>query len=323
MKSIGDNLKLFRLRCNLSLTDAGSKVRLSAPGLLKYERNKVNHSLDKLNKLADIYNVTLDDILRVDDTASIKFTNLRVGTSVSEAKIEKIKSLIQNKVDNYFELLNKSNIKLVNKFGVHIINTVNEAESLATKLRIFFQIPINEPIYNLIYLLEQHDIIVLTLDKSSVTEGFIGFYENINNIPVIIVPKEDDGYSQRFNVAKFLGELLIISNESNKSNLTDTFALSLLVPTKSLINEFGENRKKINFEEIDIFSKVYRVSYKNIIKKLEISNIITSSNAKYLNIYINKENKKEQYFMEEALNYNKMLYKLNALDIISDVSSYL
>ena len=312
MKSIGDNLKLFRLRCNLSLTDAGSKVGLSAPGLLKYERNKVNHSLDKLNKLADIYNVTLDDILRVDDTASIKFTNLRVGSSVSEAKIEKIKSLIQNKVDNYFELLNKSNIK-----------SVNEAESLATKLRIFFQLPINEPIYNLIYLLEQHDIIILTLDKSSVTEGFIGFYENINNIPVIIVPKEEDGYSQRFNVAKFLGELLIISNESNKSNLTDAFALSLLVPTKSLINEFGENRKKINFEEIDIFSKVYRVSYKNIIKKLEISNIITSSNAKYLNIYINKENKKEQYFMEEALNYNKMLYKLNALDIISDVSSYL
>ena len=39
-------------------------------------------------------------------------------------------------------------------------------------------------------MLEQHDIIVLTLDKSSVTEGFIGFYENINNIPVIIVPKE-------------------------------------------------------------------------------------------------------------------------------------
>ena len=104
MKSIGDNLKLFRLRCNLSLTDAGSKVGLSAPGLLKYERNKVNHSLDKLNKLADIYNVTLDDILKVDDTASIKFTNLRVGTSVSEARIEKIKSLIQNKVDNYFEL---------------------------------------------------------------------------------------------------------------------------------------------------------------------------------------------------------------------------
>ena len=67
MKSIGDNLKLFRLRCNLSLTDAGSKVGLSAPGLLKYERNKVNHSLDKLNKLADVYGVSLDDILKVDN----------------------------------------------------------------------------------------------------------------------------------------------------------------------------------------------------------------------------------------------------------------
>ena len=253
----------------------------------------------------------------------IKFTNLRVSSSVSDVKLEKIKSLIQNKVDNYFELLDKSNIKLTNKFGVHIINTLGEAESLATKLRIFFQLPINDPIYNLIYLLEQHDIIILTLDKSNVTEGFLGFYENINSIPVIIVPKEEDGYMQRFNVAKYLGELLIISNESNKSKLTDAFALSLLVPTKSLINEFGEVRKKINFEEIDIFSKIYRVSYKNIIKKLEVARIITSSNAKYLNVYINKENKKEQYFKEEALNYDKMLYKLNALDIMEDISSYL
>ena len=107
--------------------------------------------------------------------------------------------------------------------------------------------------------------------------------------------------------------------EKSISEFDDSKSVLLVL----IINEFGENRKKINFEEIDIFSKVYRVSYKNIIKKLEISNIITSSNAKYLNIYINKENKKEQYFMEEALNYNKMLYKLNALDIISDVSSYL
>lgn len=323
MKSIGDNLKLFRLRCGMSLTEASCKVGLSAPGLLKYEKNKINQSLDKLNKLADIYNVTLDDILKVDNSNEIKFTNLRVNATISDVKLDKIKSLIQNKIDNYFELLDKSNIKLVNKFGVHIINTLGEAESLATKLRIFFQLPINDPIYNLIYLLEQHDIIILTLDKSSVTEGFLGFYENINSIPVIIVPKEEDGYRQRFNVAKFLGELLIISNDNNKSKLTDAFALSLLVPNKALMQEFGDVRKKINFEEIDVFSKIYRVSYKNIIKKLEFCNIITSSNAKYLNVYINKENKKEQYFMEEALNYDKMLYKLNALDIIDDISSYL
>ena len=38
----------------------------------------------------------------------------------------------------YFELLKLSNIKLQNKFGVHVINTLEEAEILATKLRIFF-----------------------------------------------------------------------------------------------------------------------------------------------------------------------------------------
>jgi hypothetical protein len=43
---------------------------------------------------------------------------------------EKIKSIIRKKIDNYFELLELSEIKLQNKFGVHIINNLEEGESL-------------------------------------------------------------------------------------------------------------------------------------------------------------------------------------------------
>lgn len=322
MRTIGDNLKLFRLRCGLSLTEAGKRVSLSAPGLMKYEKNLVNHSIDKLNMLADVYGVSLDDILKVDNCASIKFNNLYVSSNISELKRDNIKSVIQNKVDNYFELLEKLNIKLVNKFGVHMINSVGEAESLATKLRIFFQISIDEPISNLIYLLESHDIIIITLDKSHDCDGFLGFYENINGIPVIVVPKESNGYEQRFNVAKFLGELLIVAG-NNKDKLTNAFALSLLSPSKALIDNFGKERKKINFNEIVIFSRIYKVSYKNIINRLEENKIISPSNAKYLNVDVNKYNMVEQVFFEEALNYEKMLYKLNGLGVISDVNTYL
>lgn len=322
MKSIGDNLKLYRIRCGLSLTEAGKAVGLSAPGLMKYEKNLINQSIDKLSLLADVYGVTLDDVLKVDSKNEIKFNNLYVENWVSDAKRDKIKSVIQNKVDNYFELLDKSRIKLVNKFGVHIINSVSEAESLATKLRIFFQISTDSPISNLIYLLESHDIMIITLDKSDIVSGFKGFYETINNVPVIVVPKEDDGYEQRFNVAKYLGELLIVA-DNNKDRYSSVFALSFLIPAKALVRDFGEERKRINFNEIVIFSKSYRMSYRNVIRRLEDASIISASNAKYLNVDINKYNLVEQVYFEEALNYELMLYRLNGLGIIDDIEAYL
>ena len=109
----------------------------------------------------------------------------------------------------------------------------------------------------------------------------------------------------------------------NKDEITTRFAESLLIPKQALINEFGSYRSNIEFKEIEIFSSIYKVSYKNIIKRLLDNKIISSSNAKYTNIYINKNNIKEQTFIEEAHKYNKMLYRLIALGVIKDEDKYL
>ena len=97
----------------------------------------------------------------------------------------------------------------------------------------------------------------------------------------------------------------------------------MLIPKGGLIKEFDDTRTRISLNEIVVFSKIYRVSYKNIIRCLEGYGVITRSCAKYLNIDINKEELKEQIFMEEALNYEKMLYKLYSKEIISDINPYL
>ena len=80
---------------------------------------------------------------------------------------------------------------------------------------------------------------------------------------------------------------------------------------------------KIDFKEIDIYSNRFKASYKNIIKRLQACEVITPSCAKYLNIDINKNNKKENIYIEEAYNYEKMLYKLYAQGIIKDLNKYL
>ena len=321
-KTIGENLKRLRLKNNLSLNDAGNLLNISAPALLKYEKNITTPNLQRLEEFAQIYHTTIDDILDNGKTNDIKFTNLQYLPRTSSINVEKIKSIIRKKIDNYFELLELSEIKLQNKFGVHILNTIEDGESLATKLRIFFTIPIDAPIPNLIYLLESNGMIIMTIPKDEVTKYFIGFYENINNIPIIIVPEEGNGYDQRFSIAKFLGELLIVANK-NKDAITTRFAESLLIPKQALLNEFGKYRSTIEFKEIEIFSNIYKVSYKNIIKRLLDNKIISQSNAKYTNIYINKNNIKEQIFIEEAHNYDKMLYRLIALGLIKDQDKYL
>jgi len=321
-KKVNENLKRLRLKNNLSLAEASKLIGISAPGLLKYETGKVTPSLERLEQIAQIYNTSLDEVLDTGKTNEIKFTNFKCTPRTPFQTQEKIKSILKNKIDNYFELLDISDIKLQNKFGVHMINTLDQAESLATKLRIFFTIPIDAPISNLIYLLESNGIIIITIPKDEVTKHFIGFYENVNNVPIIAVLEADNGYDQRFNVAKYLGELLILAN-INKDELTTRFAESLLIPKQSLINEFELSRQSIEFKEIEIFSNIYKVSYKNIIKRLQTCGVITPSNAKYTNIYINKNNIKEQTYIEQANNYNKMLYKLYAKGLIRDISKYL
>ncbi len=314
-KTVGENLKLYRMRANLSMASAGKELGISAPAILKYERNQIIASLERLEQFAKAYEVTIEDILNVEETITLKFANFKVNDKTPEIKKLKIKDLITSKVDAYFNLLKLSDITLQNKFGVHIVGTLEEAESLATKLRIFFTIPIKDPISNLVYLLENNSMMIITIPNNEHTEDFIGFYEIVNNVPVIVVPEAKDSYEQRFSIAKYLGELLII-NDYIKDDLTTRFALALLIPKTSLLEEFDEKRIRIDFREIEIFSNNYRVSYKNIVKRLKDLNIITPSNAKYLNIHINKNNIKENDYYEVPYVYDKLKAKLSAKGII-------
>lgn len=314
-KTVGDNLKVARIKANMSMAEAAQNIGVSSTAIFKYEKNKIIASLKRLEQFAELYNVDINLLLDVDTNIEITFKNLKCKSNISESKKEKLKYLISDKINNYFNLLKMSDITLQNKFGVHMVNSLSEAESLATKLRIFFTIPTSAPISNLVYLLENNGIMIITLPKNNITNEFIGFYENINNVSVIVVPEEKRGYEQRFSIAKYLGELLII-NDAIKDKLTTEFALSLLIPRQGLINEFDEKRIKINFRELDIFSSNYKVSYKHIINRLSHYEVISPSNAKYLNIYINKNNIQELEYYEEPYVYSKLKAKLKAKGII-------
>ena len=74
-KTVGENLKMFRIKKGLSMEEAGKKIGVSAPAILKYERNKIIASLERLEEFAKIYDTTIDEILNIDASINIKYDN--------------------------------------------------------------------------------------------------------------------------------------------------------------------------------------------------------------------------------------------------------
>ena len=75
-KTVGENLKMFRIKKGLSMEEAGKKIGVSAPAILKYERNKIIASLERLEEFAKIYDTTIDEILNIDASVNIKYDNI-------------------------------------------------------------------------------------------------------------------------------------------------------------------------------------------------------------------------------------------------------
>ena len=82
-KTVGENLKMFRIKKGLSMEEAGKKIGVSAPAILKYERNKIIASLERLEEFAKIYDTTIDEILNIDASINIKYDNLMKSLSTS------------------------------------------------------------------------------------------------------------------------------------------------------------------------------------------------------------------------------------------------
>ena len=110
-KTVGENLKMFRIKKGLSMEEAGKKIGVSAPAILKYERNKIIASLERLEEFAKIYNTTIDDILNIETSINIKYDNIFFKEKTSNIKKENIKNYINNKIENYSNLSCSSSIR--------------------------------------------------------------------------------------------------------------------------------------------------------------------------------------------------------------------
>jgi len=159
---IGSFLKVLRKKFYLSQEEIAKRIGVSRPTLIKIESDKADVTLVQAKKLADFYNISLNDLLRAEDTVNYNVrSNLKdlVKTDTlskfnKEDGIAKLKEVIMylwaelSGNPEYFEPYNQNIIFLIEvnhfkKFGSPIFGLKYIKNNFGPVSKIYSQI-INE-----------------------------------------------------------------------------------------------------------------------------------------------------------------------------------
>ena len=61
--NLGENIHNFRIACNMSQTDLADELNVSRQSVSKWENNSAQPELDKLCRMSELFDVTLDELV--------------------------------------------------------------------------------------------------------------------------------------------------------------------------------------------------------------------------------------------------------------------
>ncbi len=325
MEEVGKNLKRIRLLKNLSLKEAGFLLNMSAPAVSKYEKGEIHPDSQKLIEFANAYNVKVLDLLKSYNVPEMKFNSFRKRERLKGENLELLKEIIQNKVSDYLEVIELNKLKSSNnKIKKYTCNNEQDAELAAEEFRKNYKLSINQPIPDLINILENIGILIIEIDNSNGKfSDFDGLSEVVGNVPLIVLLNNIDGERQRFTIAHELGHLVLnVKNKDlNEEKMCNKFASSLLMPKDAVINEFGISRNTISFYELRAFKNEYKVSMAAILYRLKELNIISEYLYKKYNISFSskgyKKHEPDPIDPEKSYQFKRLVHKLEVNNIIS------
>ncbi len=325
MNEIGNNLKRIRLLKNLSLKEAGLLLNMSAPAVSKYEKGEIIPNSQKLIDFADAYNVKVLDLLKSHKLVEMKFNSFRKRAKLKGENFELLKEIIQNKVSDYIEVVELNEVQTSkNKLKKYLCNNENDASNAALEFRKDYKLSINQPIPELINVLENIGILIIEIENTNGKfSDFDGFSEIVKDIPIIVLLNNIDGERQRFTIAHELGHLVLNIKNGNldEEKMCNKFASSLLMPKEAVIKEFGISRNNISFYELKAFKNEYKVSMAAILYRLKELGIISEYLYKNINISFSKKGYKKHepnpIEAEKSYQFKKLVHKLEVDNIIS------
>ena len=131
---LGENIKRYRLFKGLSLRSFGELTGLSQTAIMKYEKNELKPDGEKLIKFSEVLGCKVEDLLKDNSNKRTYNLNFRKRKSLTGHKLDLLKQIIYDKINNYLDVLELNSIeyKEIKKYKV---SSLKDAETAAYKFR--------------------------------------------------------------------------------------------------------------------------------------------------------------------------------------------
>ena len=268
---IGQRLKISRSASGLSLRGLENKIgnRVTAQAIGKYERNESMPSSGVLIALADALDVSVDYLVGNQEMV-LEGVEFRKKKIVSKREKIQVEAKVLYFLERYLmveELLQLPSVEWHSprEAPYPVMLDVSEADRAARSLRDHWGLG-NDPIPNLVELLEEQGIKVLALDLANI-DGLSAQVRRSGKraVPVIVVNRGGWGERQRFTLAHELGHLVMdVHPELDEEQAAYRFAGAFLMPAGTLWAEIGKHRKAIGWSELFELKQLFGVSVQAI-----------------------------------------------------------
>lgn len=274
---VGQRIRNSRIQRGYSLQELADLLGVSKQMICKYEQGQSMPTSEKLIAFSKLFGEKVDYFFRQPEV-EIGEINFRKKSNFSSKKINALKEEVRIKIENYLYVENSCNLNMnfVNPLEDLIVRTKEDIISAVDRLREAWNIG-NDPIHNIIQLLEDKEIKVIEIeDESAKFDGLSTIVDN--RFYVLVINKNMPVERKRFTILHELGHLLINLNaleEKDKEKYCHAFASEMLLAQKKLYEEFGNRRSGISLEELKNIQKKYGISITAIVYKLSEMKIIS------------------------------------------------
>lgn len=306
MKNFPERLKNARKMKGLSLQELAEAIenKYSKQSINRMELGEVLPNSALLLDLARVLEISPDyfvkeELVELGPVDFRKLTRLRVKDQ------EVVKGKTIEYLDRYLELEDFMMAKKPMPFspGEAKIMNPDDIELAAIRIREILKIG-NDPIYNIVELLEENGIKVFSIESESAFSGMSTVLKNGEGIIVFNDPeKAIPLVRKRFTLLHELGHLFLDLRsypEKEQERMCDQFAGAVLLPKEKILSILGAKRNVILDEELKMIKRYYGISLPAIVYRAKILGIVTESYLKYYMIRYNKS----QLKMKEFNGYN-------------------
>ena len=268
---IGQRLKLARAAAGLSLRALAARIgnRVTAQAIGKYERNESMPGSGVLIALADALDVSVDYLVG-DQKMVLEAVEFRKKTVTRKREEAQVEAQVLHLLERYLMVEEVLHLRSAawhspREAPYPVVRDIAEADRAARSLRDHWGLG-NDPIPNLVELLEEQGIKVLAVDLTNI-DGLTAHVRRSEHdvVPVIVVNRQDWGERQRFTLAHELGHLVMdVAPKVNEEKAAYRFAGAFLMPANALWAAIGKHRTSIGWGELFALKQLFGVSVQAI-----------------------------------------------------------